>query len=57
MFESDEDFGKHVIVVFTFSDKSPMANCEEWLNELCPKLPMPQFIEHGMNSTRDELMK
>ena len=58
MFSSDEEFKDHVQVVFTFSDKNQIDDHEEWLTELCQrKVPVPTSIAHGMNSTRDGLMK
>ena len=56
MFDSDEDFQKHVLVVFTFNDKSPIDNQAEWLRELCSELPVPQFVSYGKQMTQDSLV-
>ena len=59
MFESDGDFEKHVLVVFTFQDKAPIDNPSEWLTFLCKGKPYraPNHILFGKESTKqDELM-
>ena len=56
MFNSDEDFEDHVLVVFSFSDKSPVDNEPEWLEELCSPGPVPQSISFSKDSTQAELL-
>ena len=57
MFATDEDFVRHVTVVFTFNDKSPIDDQAEWLAELCPEFPQLSFTSHGMDSVRDDIFE
>ena len=63
MFQTKEDFKKHVVVIFTFDDKSRLENPVEWLTELCdPQVevtgggkarqgnPVPRSIKFGKYS-------
>ena len=52
--KNDQEMAKHVVVVFTFNDKSPMDNQAEWLGELFkdhPELLTMKSVGHGMGST------
>lgn len=44
MFKSDEDFKAHVTVIFTFSDKAPLEDHDEWLHEFLGGLPIPKSV-------------
>ena len=59
MFESDSDFAKHVIVVFTFDDKYQVQDHGVWLRECCKNLPIPQYMVFGRDNpqhTQDALL-
>ena len=58
MFQSDRDFLKHVTVIFTFSDKAPIDDNNEWLTEFLGDLPVPASINYlGKDMPRDDLME
>ena len=57
--KNDEAMAKHVVVVFTFHDKSPIESQTEWLAELLkdhPDLISMRFVLHRMDSTKDEML-
>ena len=57
MFKSDRDFNNHVTVIFTFSDKAPLDDHNEWLSEFLGDLPVPASISYwGKDMPRDDLM-
>ena len=37
MFDTAEDFASHVVIVFSFWDKSPLDEPEEWIKEVCQR--------------------
>ena len=56
MFRSEEDFQKHVTVIFTFSDVAPIAGHIGWLTKILGGLPVPASISYwGKDMSREDL--